>query len=385
MTSPEVDRVWQFQRDLFYSFIQHAKHTIACPWTLLPLLVVLGLLSAYMSHPVTGEPFATGLNQPRGMAFDANGNLFVADAGALDTQPASGLPIITNWSGRVVRITPNREVTTVADRLPFTHDNATGIDVGPTDVAVLSGTLYVLTGEGYDSLSRSVLRVPLGGPPQPVANLLNFAMAKSLLGHMIGTNAVPANPYAMVAATNGSAFYVSDGASGRVMRVTLDGSMSLFAEVPKMSPLTGLVFGPDGKLYFADFTTQPHTPGGGKIWVADLSGKLAVAVTGLTMPIDVGFDATGMMYVLEFSDGRQPKQPYAPGVGRLLRIEPDGRRTVVLEGLNYPTAMVFSQVGDLYIAVNGAFTAPRQGAILKVPCSVLGPAQSCPGVSKSAS
>jgi sugar lactone lactonase YvrE len=182
----------------------------------------------------------------------------------------------------------------------------------------------------------------------------------------------------MVAAPDGSLLYVADGASGRVLRVALDGKISVFAELPGMPPLAGLEFGPDGRLYVADFSAGPHAPGSGAIWAADRSGKLTPAAAGLTMPIDVGFDATGALYVLEFSDGKRPAQPYAAGLGRLLRIERDGTRTVVLERLNYPTAMAFSRTGDLYIAVNGAFSAPGQGTILKLACGALGAPAACP-------
>jgi len=60
------------------------------------------------------------------------------------------------------------------------------------------------------------------------------------------------------------------------------------------------------------------------------------------------------------------------------RIEHDGTRTVVLDRLNYPTAMVFSRAGDLYIAVNGAWSAPGQGTILKIACDALGAPTTCP-------
>jgi sugar lactone lactonase YvrE len=145
-----------------------------------------------------------------------------------------------------------------------------------------------------------------------------------------------------------------------------------------MRPLTGLAFGPDGRLYVADFSALPHAPGSGAIWAADRSGELMPAATGLTMPIDVRFDGTGALYVLEFSDGKRPAQPYAAGLGRLLRIERYGTRTVVLDRLNYPTTMAFSRAGDLYIAVNGAFSAPGQGTILKLACGALGAPAACP-------
>jgi sugar lactone lactonase YvrE len=344
---------------------------------LLVLLAGLGLCSACMTRPVVA-PFTSGLNQPRGMAFDAAGNLLVAEAGALDPAQRSGSQPETNHSSRVVRIDPQGRPTTVVDGLPYTRYITSG-DVGAADVAVLGDVLYVLTGEGYDDrLSRSVLRIAPGTVPQPVVNLLDFATATLPLEYQMSTGSAPSNPYAMVAAPDGHALYITDGASGRVLRVALDGTVELFAELPDMPPLAGLAFGPDQKLYVAMFSVLPHTPGSGAIWAADTSGTLTLAVQGLTMPIDVGFDAAGTMYVLEFSTDPRPAQPYTAGHGRLLRIERDGTRTIVLDRLNYPTAMVFAPTGDLYIAVGGAFTAPRQGAILRVPCLALGTPHACP-------
>jgi sugar lactone lactonase YvrE len=340
---------------------------IRCPqcWIILILLAVLGVSSSCTARPAV-ERFATGLNQPRGMVFDAAGNLFVAEAGKLDPADAGGSQPETNHSSRVLRIDANQHVTTIVDELPYTRYVSSG-DAGATDVALLRGMLYVLTGEGYDDgLSRSVLRAMPGTPPQQVASLLNFAIATTPLDEQQRTGGVPTNPYAMAAAPDGSALYVTDGASGRGLRVTVDGHIRVFAELPKMPPLTGLAFGPDGKLHVTMFSTLPHTPGSGEIWAVDSSGKPTIAVRGLTMPIDVGFDAAGTMCVLEFSDGRQPNQPYTAGNGRLLRIERDGSVMVVIDRLNYPTAMAFSHAGDLYIAVSGAFATAGQGAILKI-------------------
>src|SRR6185436_4243804 len=117
-----------------------------------------------------------------------------------------------------------------------------------------------LTGEGHAALSHSVLRVLPDRSVQPVASLLNFAAA-DLSRDLIGSGLVASNPYAIAAAPDGSALYIADGAAGRVLRVTLDGAIRLFAELPRMPPLTGLEFGPDGRLYFADFSALPHAPG----------------------------------------------------------------------------------------------------------------------------
>lgn len=337
---------------------------------ILVLVFTLALLSWYSSG--TGvEAFASGLNQPRGMAFDDAGNLYVVEAGMVDAQAEERSSPSTNYSSRVLRIDRNGRLTTFMDGLPFTHYEAAG-DVGGTDVQVLAGTVYVLTGEGYDdNLSRSVLRAVPGQRPERVANLLSFAFSTTSSADQMALGAVPSNPYAMTAAPDGTTLYITDGASGSVLSARLDGTMRTFAMVPGMPPLTGLTFGPDGRLYVAMFSALPLARASGAVWAADRDGQLALAVDGLTMPIDVAFDSAGTLYVLEFSDGLGPGEPYAAGTGRLLRIGQNGRRTVVLERLNYPTSMVFSQAGDLYIAVAGAFSAPGQGAILKVPCRAL--------------
>jgi sugar lactone lactonase YvrE len=368
-------------------YLSEAKNLFAClrvtsrmySLSLRALAALLGLaLLASCAQRPAAETYVTGLNEPRGLSFDAAGDLLVAEAGAPDPPAAGAPPIVTNHSGRVLRIDARRQVTTLVDQLPFAHYADEGSDIGPADVAVISGTLYLLTGEGYDPMSRSVLRVAPNGSLQTVANFLSYAVANSLEARMMGANLAQANPYAMAAAPDGSALYVADGASGRVFRVGFDGYIRVFAELPDAPPLTGLAFGPDGRLYFTNFSHLPHTPGSGAIWAANPAGKLALAAGELTMPIDIAFDALGTMYVLEFSAGLKSDAPYGAGDGRLLRMDRFGARTVVIDELNYPTAMAFSPAGDLYIAVGGAFSGRGQGAVLRLPCATLGSPGACP-------
>lgn len=347
-------------------------------WTkpLLVTLVGFTLLLWLFSRPgITSV--ASGLDQPRGLAFDKSGNLYVASVGGVQAAANGESVQDTNHSGQIIRIAPDQTKTVLLDRLPFTRYPVAG-DVGAADVTLVGDTVYVLTGEGYDDqLSRAVLRAVPGAAPEYVASILNFAQSIVPLDSLILSGGLPSNPYALVAAPDGQTLYVSDGASGHIFSITLDGRIRIFATLPNMPPLAGLAWGPDGRLYVAMFSSLPHAPGSGAIYAADADGTFSMVADGLTMPIDVGFDAAGTMYVLEFGSGQNPEQPYAPGGGRLLRREQHSSWAVVLDRLDYPTAMAFSPSGDVYLTVNGAFTQPKQGSILRIPCRSLGLSAAC--------
>ncbi len=336
---------------------------------------MLEFLAGCAPQPVASL-VARGLNQPRGMAFDSDGHLFVAETGAYTADEVHDGPPGSNHSGRVLRIDSDRRITPVMEALPFTQQKING-DTGVTDVAVLDGDLYVLIGEGLDdNLSRRLLQASSTGRARRVANLLDI-VTQTTTAQDMDVGRIKANPFAMIAAPDGAAFYVSDGASGRILHVELDGDVRVFAETPGMPPLAGMSFGPDGRLYVAVFSHWPHTPGSGAIWAADSTGGLTPAVAGLTMPIDVAFDKAGSLFAIEFSDGRNMEKPYAAWSGRLLRIAPDGAQTVLLDHLNYPTAMLFSPTGDLFIAVGGAFTGAGHGAIIKLACQAISERAAC--------
>lgn len=347
------------------------KRTATCCSIMVSLLMGLALLAACKTGS-TGDILVSGLNQPRGLAFDVAGNLYVAEAGMIDLQADDRSTPIISHSSRVSRISPDGQRETVIDGLPFTNYSVAG-DVGATDVAMLDGSLYVLTAEGYDDeLSRSVLRVTQHGRTESVANIFRFVERTTAFDSAMGISTLATNPHSMVATLDGRGLYVTDGATGRVFHILLDGTIRVLVELPNKPPVTGLSFGPDGRIYFALFSALPLGSTNGAIWVTDINGEAAVAIPELTLPIDVAFDREGTMYVLEFTDRLTPEELYAHDGGRLLRIADDGTPTVVRDKLNYPTAMTFGPAGDLYISLNGAFGEPGQGAIVKVPCRSLG-------------
>ena len=131
--------------------------------------------------------YATGLTNPRGMTFGPDGSLYVAEAGTGGEQTPADIdptcPVMVNvfspftagYSGRVTRVLSNGTTETVADNLPSVTD-VTGVSIGPTDVAFVDDTLYVLIEMGGCSHALpddlpAILRVNPDGSTVNVANL----------------------------------------------------------------------------------------------------------------------------------------------------------------------------------------------------------------------
>jgi hypothetical protein len=130
--------------------------------------------------------YATGLTSPRGLTFGPDGKLYVAQAGTGGSLTATGgpgcpvnfnifSPYTAGYSGSVIRVRRDGTKETVVDNLPSMTDN-TGANFGPTDVAFIGRTLYVLIEMGGcphalpDDLP-AILRVNRDGSTTNVANL----------------------------------------------------------------------------------------------------------------------------------------------------------------------------------------------------------------------
>jgi sugar lactone lactonase YvrE len=69
------------------------------------------------------------------------------------------------------------------------------------------------------------------------------------------------------------------------------------------------------------------------------------------------------MYVLENTTGNPFPTPFT---GRIVRVDPNGTKEVIVSGLALPTGMTYGPDGNLYVSNWGFGAGPGGGQILKI-------------------
>ena len=363
-------------------------------------VAVLAVSTAGQANGVRANadpPFATGLNNPRGLTFGPGGQLYVAEAGdaSQDTMrtdngtpdPSDDLcaqvgnagPYTGGNSSRISRIDPaepNHPLHPVVSGLPSsaTSPDAGSLVSGVGDVKFLDGQLYgIESGAGcshglqgtHNSLFR-VVRIHNTTTTAEVADLSAFQMHHPVAFPNCCDFEPDGTWYSMVAARG--AIYAVEPNHGEVDRITPQGHIT---RVVDTSAIVGHVVptslsSHDGRLYFGNLGTFPIVPGHDLIWKVTDDGNLKVVADNLTTVLGTAWDSRGRLYALESTPvfgfpGADPS-----GAGKVVRIDANDKQTTVVSGLTTPSAMTFGPGGALYIS-NFGFGAPAgAGEILRV-------------------
>jgi hypothetical protein len=348
----------------------------------LAALLGLGLLAYALARPSAVAPpitvFAAGFSNPRGMAFDAAGSLYLAEAGAGGTErvrTADGRETFrVGQSGRVWRLRGDGQREQLGGSLPSIYSERHEDYLGPAAVAVANGQVFVLTctawseAPGYEN---RILRLQPDGQSTMLLDYSALSLSQPSLARRTDPRAdVPAGvPFGMTAFDD--RLYTTDGNLEFVQEIGLDGRAGRrLLEYPLSTHvLTGITVGPDRALNLTEMGPWPYPEGSGQVTRLTPSGEASIAAEGLTAPIGVAFGGDAQMYVIEH---RAPVQS-SPRSGRLVAPRPDGSLRVVREGLNYPTAIVSGPDGNLYIANNGNGSRRAEGEVLRVEIVPQGP------------
>ena len=335
---------------------------------------------------------ADNLSQPRGLAFDPLGNLWLTEAGVGGTGPCIPFMGTVNCFGN------SGKVSVLAFGRKFTVDGQLGslatplVDqaTGPNGITFAEGRPYVVLGDGGPQSAVSQLGTlqsqlgvlitagfsPSGIQVQTVASLADYMYANNPNPGSKPT--AESNPYGVTSI--GRNVYVADGGGQTITQVTPAGAISVVAIIPNQSidmpafpgaPVptavasvpTGIMPSPDGKgLLVADYSGYPYFPGTSRIWEVPLGQAPTVFASGFTNLIGLSPAGDGGVYALEMVDKGALSGDFG---GSVVYVSPSGQQTVIAcNGLIQPTGIATGPDGNLYVSNYGV--TQSYGQVVKI-------------------
>lgn len=241
-----------------------------------------------------GPASSSGLGTPGGMAFDAAGNLYIADSKLLIVEKIDPSGIITTFAGKG----PAGGSRNPDGITPVTPGNAndTFLD-DPVDVVTDgSGNLYVA-----DFTTNAVLKIVT------TTSMLSFA-AGGQTGAIVpgpATDTVMYDVKGLAADANGNVFFVDD-ATHDLVEVNAAGTLSLVAAAGTLGEVDAIAIDAAGDLFLADSTQGTIvklTPAGVQSVIAGSGAGTPVPGPATASPLGfiagIAVDGAGNVYLAD--------------------------------------------------------------------------------------
>jgi hypothetical protein len=363
------------------------------------------------SGTVTLKVIATNLNNPRKIFLSSSGAAYVVEAG---TGGKRCLGSGTNKTclgptGSVTEVENGVQKRLLTGLISFASPNGQDAE-GAADVRFVGGRFYVLLQDadinskgqnpgGPMAASAGDLISSSAGPvaPKVIANLARFEALHNPdhgvgPGPKLGDPPIDSDPYAFTPYKGGWA--VADAAANDLLWISSSGKISVLAVFPVQTEFltpaidkavgappgttsvlaqsvpTSVTLGPDGDLYVGELTGAPFLPGTAHIWkVIPGSTTPDLFASGFTNISDLAFDGKNLLVLEIASKGlSDPKSP-----GALIKVAPDGKRTVIASaGLAAPAGLAVGN-GKIYISNNSVSTGSGKGPhgeLVTIPASL---------------
>ena len=313
----------------------------------------------------TNVRIMSGLNNPRGLALGPNGAVYVAEAGAGGAGPCV-FNTVTNetrcfgLTGAISRFVNGRQERFVTG-LPSHSLPGGDAAAGPNDVSFQgTGDMFVAMGLGFAPVDRRLFGSAPFGKLLQISSDGQIREAGDVSAYERDVNPAggpfDSNPYGVLALP--SVRLVADAGANAVVSVTASGLVNTVAVFPSRpsratdSVPTAIAVGPDGAYYVSELSGVPFAAGAANVYRV-VPGQAGQAFrSGFTTVTDIDFGPDGSLYVVEHSTGPQ----FFALPGDIVRVRPDGTRTVLVANLNRPTSLVVDSTGSIYYT-NGGITA----------------------------
>lgn len=371
------------------------------------LLAAFGLTSGTASAGPVVSPVLTGLNAPRGIAFDGQGSLYVSESGMW----SPGAPHLGN-SGRVSKYvwTTSGPSSSATWQTMFQNvaDAEHGPEVlGPEGISatgngcikrsngcqirmIMSESIPGLTGMGLSPTQMGMLYKlnPGTGKAEAQSDVGSQEWAWTTANSSLVPDQFPdSNPYGVLVTTGADGnihTYVADAGANTISEVMNDGTLRVIAFIPNDpvsdSTPTCIAQGPDGMLYvgtldlvFNSTFGPPNgfnpgaNPGHSSVYRVDPNANYPTAATvwatGLTTVTACTFDRSGNFWATEMF------QPAAGPPGDVVEIpfsDPTSLTRIGGGQLPVPGGIAQGPDGAMYVSVGSASVAPGSGAVVRL-------------------
>ena len=335
------------------------------------LLAISGFSQSVHAQREDMDTIVDGFDNPRNVAFDSDGVMYIVDAGSageLETTVSFLGEGTTGATGKLYAYSPEGELSVVAYGFPSTL--VIGEVHGLHDLIVTDDVIWLAQGQASDrgadvphnpfayyiyQLDRETMNI------REAINMWEFEEANNPDG-----NETDSNPISIDMADDGT-LYILDAGANSSYTWTPDQGLEVFVAWPDAPVPTAVDVAPSGEIYFSFFSPEPFEPGSARIERYSSDGELLETYGDLSMLVDVLVDEAGNIYATQMTEFDQENQTFLPNSGRLIRVAPDGERTVIADGLNFPNGLAWNPEGELMMTINAAFVEEANGAVVIVP------------------
>jgi hypothetical protein len=318
-------------------------------------VLVSASLPAWAQDPT---PVAEGLNSPRGLAYDENGVLFVAQSGIggpIETNGPFG-PATLGYSSQISTVLDGQTQTLIGG-LPSLEAQPSEL-LGAISVALDSNTLWVVMGHEIVNVPFSATivgfdRITLR--PQHVIDLYAYEQANNPDG-----KEVLSNPNDIAIAEDGT-LYIVDASGNAVYTWTIEAGLQVWKSWDTNPVPTSVAIGADGSIFIGFLTGFPFPAEGATIDQYNPDGTLVTTYAGLTAVTDIIWH-DGTLFAVQIASGFG-ETGWIPDSGSIVAVTPDGLFPVA-EGLNFPYALAATPDGtQLAVSVNSSYSEAGSGAV----------------------
>lgn len=335
------------------------------------LLTLLALPLAAGAQDAGG--LVGGLNNPRALFYDADGNLWIGEAGtagALMGESEMG-PIAYGNSSRLLRLEAGDDSPEVViANLP----SAAGFDdmLGVNSVYRDEQGLWLVIGMGSlaDPFNMSVINLdPETLRVKHFIDLFTFEAANNPDNDFIASN--PGD----IDSDGSGTYYILDFSGNTLLTWTADAGLQLFHAWDDLPVPTAVDVAPDGTIYVGFLSAFPFTTGSARVEQWSPDGTLLNTFSGLTGVTDVLVANDGTVYAVQLADAFGDLG-WNANTGSVVMLGADGAITPVTTGLNFPYRLAISPSGALAVTVNSAFSGEASGQVLALSGSAASQAAS---------